>query len=77
MNRIAASIVFLLLSLFAGAQEAAPDMADSLRENGKIYVVIGVNVVFFVSILIFLLFIERRLTRLEQSQNTKHSPQNK
>ena len=55
------------------AQTSGPDMADSMRENGKIYVVIGVIAVIFVSIVVFLVFIERRLANLEKRVGTNEN----
>lgn len=43
-------------------------MADLMRSNGKIYVVVAVLVIIFIGILLFLIAIERRLRRLEKKQ---------
>ncbi len=57
-------LVFILLGFFANAQEV--EMADGLRADGKIYVVITVLSIVFVCIVGVLLFIERKLSRLEK-----------
>lgn len=57
------------MALFTQAQdmnEAGPKMADSFREDGKIYVVITVLGIIFMAIVIFLILIERKLKRLEK-----------
>jgi len=54
-------------SIFASDVE----MADVMRSNGKIYVVIGVLSIIFLGILIFLLLIERRLKALERATDTE------
>jgi hypothetical protein len=78
MNRFLPTLIFLLVALFSGAQATGPAMADPMRENGKIYVVIGVIAVIFVSIALFLVYIERRLTRLERRLNVrKENKENK
>jgi hypothetical protein len=67
-------ILFLTLFLLAlqvpvFAQEAAagsPDMAEGLRSSGKIYVVVLVLATIFAGIIAFLIYLERRLSRLEQ-----------
>jgi hypothetical protein len=76
MNKFAAFLAFMGLNVIARAQADVPEMADSQHESGKIYVVIGVIVIIFVSILVFLLFIERRLARLERSMGAKNSREN-
>lgn len=50
-----------------GGEEIA--MADGMRSNGKIYVVVGVLVIAFVAIVIYLIGIDRKVTRLEARSN--------
>jgi uncharacterized membrane protein YcjF (UPF0283 family) len=61
--------IILFISVFfaaaLNAQTSAPVMADTLREDGKIYVVIGVIAMIFLSIVILLIMLERRLEKLE------------
>jgi hypothetical protein len=62
------AILYCLITALGFAQESAtsnPQMADAFRENGKIYVVIAVMAMVFVSAVIYLIFIERRLKKLE------------
>lgn len=42
-----------------------PEMADALRADGKIYVVIAVLAVIFLALVVFLIVLERRLKNLE------------
>jgi len=46
------------------------EMADSLRSNGKIYVVVVGLAVILTGITILLIVIERRLHRLENRENS-------
>jgi len=64
-------LTFLLLtaqfSVFAqNATSTSPDMAEGLRSSGKIYVVVLVLATIFAGIIAFLIYLERRLSRLEQ-----------
>jgi hypothetical protein len=70
-NRL--SLLFLLSVLASKAQDAAaaPQMADALRENGKIYVVITVIALIFIAIVCFLVYLERKLKKLEQQVKNK------
>jgi hypothetical protein len=63
------SLFFLFLCLFAKAQEGPP-MADALRDNGKIYVVIGVIAIIFVSIVALLIILERKIKKLEEKMKS-------
>jgi len=64
------ALLFLLSfsSICAFAQEATGtiEMADGLRSSGKIYVVVGVLTIIFTGIVIFLISIDRKLSKLEK-----------
>ncbi len=64
-------LLFLLMSSIAGAQTEGPQMADHFREDGKIYVVISVIAIIFLSIVFFLIYLERKLKRLEKELEEK------
>jgi hypothetical protein len=65
------SFVFLLSTLFSSAQESSesPQMADAFRSEGKIYVVITVIGIIFTALVIFLILIERKVSKLEKQIN--------
>ncbi len=62
---------FLLAALlfvaapFAYAQEKV-EMADGLRSNGKIYVVVAVLTIILTGLFIFLINIDRKVSKLEK-----------
>ncbi len=61
----------LLLSLATTqlwAQES-PEMADILRENGKIYVVVAVLAIIFAGIIVYLIVIDRKAKKLDKELN--------
>jgi len=68
MKTFIPSLTALLLlcstPIFAQTQEP-----DFMRSLGKIYVVIAVIVAIFIGIVIFLIYLDRRLTKLEQNYN--------
>lgn len=58
--------IFLMLTAFVTkAQEQLP-MADAMRENGKIYVVVAVLTVILLGMIIYLISIDRKLRKLEK-----------
>ena len=66
MIRKILSFLFILVAGMAQAQDAAaPEMADQFRADGKIYVVITVIGIVFLAIVLFLVYIERKLKKLE------------
>ena len=64
------SLLFLLclLQFWAIAQ---PDvqMADGMRADGKIYVVVAVIVTIFAGIILYLIRLDRKLTKLEKNHH--------
>ncbi|MBI1288602.1 MAG: CcmD family protein [Flavobacteriales bacterium] len=57
-------MAFLPVSGFAQDVE----MADALHQNGKIYVVVGVIAIIFVGLVVYLITLDRRLTKLEKEE---------
>jgi hypothetical protein len=58
--------LFLLLGSFPALAQDRPEMADTFRSEGKIYVVVLVICTIFAGIILFLLYLERKIKRLEQ-----------
>lgn len=63
-------IIILLLFLFSKATflfaQSEIEMADVMRGNGKIYVVIGVICLIFTCLAIYLFVIDRKVSGLEK-----------
>ena len=47
------------------AQDKA-DMADTMRSNGRIYVVVAVVVVILVGLILYLVRLDRKITKMEK-----------
>ncbi len=60
---------FLFTTLFVNAQE--PQMADGMRAEGKIYVVITVLAVIFGCVVAYLVMIDRKVKKLEEELKNK------
>lgn len=60
---IALLLLFIQQVVFAQGQSV--EMADTMRSNGKIYVVVAVLVIILIGILIYLINTERKLNKLE------------
>ena len=55
-----------MLHAVAQTTSDTPEMADALRGNGKIYVVVAVVVVVLAGLLAFLISLDRKVGRLER-----------
>lgn len=62
-------LFFLFTTFFVNAQE--PQMADDMRANGKIYVVITVLAVIFGCVVFYLFRIDRKIKKLEDELKNK------
>jgi CcmD family protein len=49
-----------------GFAQAETDMADAMRSNGKIYVVVTVLATIFAGIFVYLVYLDRKISRLEK-----------
>lgn len=60
-------ICMLLFALNLQANNnAEPEMADQMRADGKIYVVVVVLATIFAGIFTYLIYLDRKITRLEK-----------
>ncbi|PWK27786.1 CcmD family protein [Arcicella aurantiaca] len=69
MKKILSLITFLLISVSLFAQENASneiDMADKLYEDGRIYVVVAVVATIFTGIIVYLVNLDSKISKLEK-----------
>jgi CcmD family protein len=62
-NKFLLFLTFLLANFSAFAQDI--EMADNMRQNGKIYVVVAVVLVILIGLFFYLFRIEKKLNDLE------------
>ncbi len=61
------SLLFTSIILFAQEEKGA-EMADTMRSNGKIYVVIAVILTIFAGIIFYLIRLDRKISKLESQE---------
>ena len=74
MKKVSLFLLTLLLisgNLFAQAVDNGVPMADKLREDGKIWVVVAVIAVIFAGIAISMLRIDSKVSKIEKELNIK------
>ena len=64
------TLAFLLLSLWSSAQESSVAMADAMRSNGKIYVVLGVVAILVAGLLGYVIYLDRKLAGIERKNQS-------
>ncbi|WP_379093002.1 CcmD family protein [Pedobacter sp. UC225_65] len=72
MKKFAFTLMMLITSLNLFAQNNDIEMADALRSNGKIYIVVICVVIILVGLLIYLFTLDRRLKMLEKKKSDKN-----
>jgi hypothetical protein len=69
MNKVILLLLLLLASSTLFAQNGSGvEMADTMRSNGKIYVVIAVILTIFAGIIFYLIRLDRKISRLERHE---------
>lgn len=58
-----------LLSAFSLLAQEQTEMADVMRSNGKIYVVVAVLSIIFIGLMVYLIRLDRKLGKLEKDRS--------
>lgn len=65
-------IPFLLITTMLHAQENSPvEMADPMRSEGKIYVVVGIILIVLAGLIAYLFMLDRKVKKLEDRLSEK------
>lgn len=62
------TLILFLLSFTIQAQMPEVEMADSLRENGKIFVVVIIMAIIFLGVAAYLFNLDRKISKMEKEQ---------
>lgn len=66
MKKIGFTLLALFTTLNIFAQDNNVEMADTMRSDGKIYVVVAVILIILLGLLVYLFALDRRLKMLEK-----------
>lgn len=66
-------LILFMTGFSAWAQSASVEMATGLRSSGKIYVVVAVLLLIFIGFILYLVGIDRKITRLEKKEKEGRS----
>jgi hypothetical protein len=65
-KKLIALLVLLVHASVLIAQEKETEMADTMRSNGRIYVVVAVVVTILIGLILYLVRLDRKMTKLEK-----------
>lgn len=68
MKKMLTLLFMLGISLALIAQDTKSGMADLMRSNGRIYVVVAVILTILAGLILYVLRIDRKLSRLEKEE---------
>ena len=71
MKNIFGLFLLMIPSLVFSQPDNSVEMADVMRSNGKIYVVLAVVLVIFAGIIIYMVSIDRKLSKMERENKKK------
>lgn len=63
---LASLLLIFHLAVLAQEKEEV-EMADAMRQNGRIYVVVAVVITIFIGLIIYLIRLDRKITNLEKT----------
>ena len=66
IKKISSLLALLLVSFIGFAQDKKVEMADVMRSNGKIYVVVGVVLIILIGLILYVFRLDRKMTKLEK-----------
>ena len=59
-------LIALLMIVSGNAYAQNAEMADTLRSEGKIYVVVAIILIVLTGLIVYLLLLDRKITKLEE-----------
>ena len=64
------SILLLLCNATIGLSQTSPspEMADVMRANGKIYVVVGTLLIILIGVIYYLVSLDKKISKLEKNK---------
>lgn len=68
LKKISILVLMMLSSVLVFAQGDKEVMADTMRSNGRIYVVIAVVVTILIGLLLYVFRLDRKISKLEKDK---------
>lgn len=70
IKKFSLTLLLLLVCIFSFAQDTSKvEMADELRGNGRIYVVVAVMLTILLGLIIYLVRLDRKISKLENQSH--------
>ena len=66
IKKITSLLAVLLIPVIIFAQEKQVSMADEMRNNGRIYVVVAVMLTILIGLVLYVVRLDRKISKLEK-----------
>ena len=63
-----AACFFSAVAIYAQDESSTADMADTMRSNGRIYVVVAVVVLILIGLILYLVRLDRKISKMEREK---------
>lgn len=64
-------LLFVTVLLASSLQAQSPEMADTMRANGKIYVIVAIILLVLVGLITYLIVLDRKVGKIEKQLENK------
>jgi low affinity Fe/Cu permease len=68
VSRLGMFMLMMIFSIVSMAQTQPVEMADGMRSNGKIYIVVAVCLTILIGLFLYVFLIDRKITKLEKER---------
>jgi hypothetical protein len=68
VSRLAIFMLMMISSMASIAQAQQVEMADAMRSNGKIYIVVAVCLTILIGLFVYVFSIDRKISKIEKEQ---------
>lgn len=65
-SRLVMLMVIMISSIASKAQTQQVEMADGMRSNGKIYIVVAVCLTILIGLFFYVFLLDRKITKIEK-----------
>lgn len=70
MKRLLSFLILTITSTLVSAQDRV-EMADTMRSEGKIYVVVGILLIILFGLIGYLILLDRKISKVEKQLDSK------
>lgn len=66
LKKISLLLMIMMTSTIIFAQDKKVEMADKMRDNGRIYVVVAVVLTILIGLILYVVRLDKKMTKLEK-----------